>query len=626
MKNSWISFLRKYGPIPQNDNMYDETIQKTARRYKISPIEFEHPLEKEVLECFTKPDPAKLFHSVILTGTAGDGKTHLCRKVWKAMKGDQDLWTSDDPYLKLKKNYVSKKDSTKTPVTIHFIRDLSAWTPQQGYELDLKKEKILHTFCRSLYDPESKDIFLIAGNDGQLIETLRHLKENEDVLKVRSVIEDLLVEDKKTMENVRLILFNLSRGNSSTVFQKAIDAFLSHPGWDESYNLSPGENDFFGPKCPIRNNYELLKTPLVQSRLKSLIKLCEYNDHHIPLRQMLLLLTNAVLGHPEVRDRLMIPNDIPRIIENDSVSKANLYNNIFGGNLTNRRTSITVFEYFDRFQIGFETSNRIDNILIFGDGDPNFQEYYDQFVQSDQFYGADSNFHAAKQEYLEGNNEDETSHNAFLQLLVSQRRGLFFKIPEGMEDELNLWELTVFKYAGEYLNDVIKTLIEKKQISNALLLRLIKGLNRIFTGMLIDSDREIFLATSGNYSQAKICRILIDKISVKPSKGEKISIFFDSDTKKVYLSVQLSPEIIENFELNLTRFEFLSRIAKEGALPASFSRECYEDFLAFKTQLLAAQRKREKSDDEYEMGTIDLRILTLSSSGKADDVSVEVIL
>ncbi len=92
------------------------------------------------------------------------------------------------------------------------------------------------------------------------------------------------------------------------------------------------------------------------------------------------------------------------------------------------------------------------------------------------------------------------------------------------------------------------------------------------------------------------------------------------------MSVQLSPDIIERFELNLVRFEFLSRIAIEGALPSSFSRECYEDFLAFKTQLLAAQRKREDKEDKIETDTIDLRILTLLDNGKADDVPVEIML
>ena len=48
----WLSFLRHYGPVPRNDNMYDETIQRSARRQKITPIEFEHPLQQSIVQCF----------------------------------------------------------------------------------------------------------------------------------------------------------------------------------------------------------------------------------------------------------------------------------------------------------------------------------------------------------------------------------------------------------------------------------------------------------------------------------------------------------------------------------------------------------------------------------------------
>jgi hypothetical protein len=37
--NNWIRFLRNYGPIPTNDNMYDETIQRALARLKMQPIE-----------------------------------------------------------------------------------------------------------------------------------------------------------------------------------------------------------------------------------------------------------------------------------------------------------------------------------------------------------------------------------------------------------------------------------------------------------------------------------------------------------------------------------------------------------------------------------------------------------
>ena len=112
-------------------------------------------------------------------------------------------------------------------------------------------------------------------------------------------------------------------------------------------------------------------------------------------------------------------------------------------------------------------------------------------------------------------------------MLISQRRGLFFKIPKEAEDELHLWELTVFKFAGEYLDSVVAVLKGGGVVKRPILSRLVRGLNRVFTGMLINSDRELYLATSGNYSQAKVSRILVERVSVDPSKGEKVVLRYD---------------------------------------------------------------------------------------------------
>ena len=129
-----------------------------------------------------------------------------------------------------------------------------------------------------------------------------------------------------------------------------------------------------------------------------------------------------------------------------------------------------------------------------------------------------------------------------------------------------------------------------------ILSRLVKGLNRVFTGMLINSDRELYLATSGNYSQAKVSRILVERVSVEPSKGEKVMLRYDESNGRVLLSVFFAPDMSVDFNLTLIRYEFLSRIALEGALPASFSKECYEDLLAFKSQLIAAYMKRQAGE------------------------------
>src|SRR5258708_28768989 len=80
-----IKFVRQYGPIPRNDNMYDESIQRAARRRGVRPIIFEHPSHRSVLSMF---EAGREPTSVILTGTAGDGKTHLCREVWQKLTGE----------------------------------------------------------------------------------------------------------------------------------------------------------------------------------------------------------------------------------------------------------------------------------------------------------------------------------------------------------------------------------------------------------------------------------------------------------------------------------------------------------------------------------------------------------
>lgn len=630
---NWLKFLRQYGPISRNDNMYDETIQRSARRAGVEPISFEHPAQGEVVGCFDQstPDPV----SVILTGTAGDGKTHLCRQVWQNLGGDPNYWASDDPYLKLKFAYPKDRDRWPTShdaslfrqVTIHFIRDLSGWAPQQGLAWEPEKEALLQRLCTSLFDCSSDEVFLIAANDGQLIESWRRLSDTADVIKARQFFEDLLVEDRKQEEGVRLKMFNLSRWSSADLFDRAHQAFISHPAWESCYVDGASENEAFGPKCPIRHNLELLKSPLVTARLRSLIELCDHNDLHLPIRQILLLLSNAILGHPGCKDYLMRPEDIPRILGKEIQSKASIYNNIFGGNLTeNRRHAITIFDYLERFQLGHETNNRIDNILIFGEGDPQLGVYFEKFLRRDSFYGADKRYSDARDRYIEGAEDEPNEAKDFLDLLVAQRRGLFFKIPCELEKELNIWELTVFRFAGEYLEDVLRVLKDRKTVRRPISNRLIKGLNRIFTGMLLNSERELFLATSGNFSQAKISRILVDRLSVELRHGEKIGLEINENGRLI-LNVYLSKEISESLELNLVRYEFLSRVATEGALPASFSKECYEDMLAFKSRLLAAHERRKQAEGlAPDPSQLALRLINISEQGLPEDRFVEVVL
>src|SRR3954447_1476553 len=87
-ESRWIRFIRNYGPIPTNDNMYDESIQRALRRHRIDPVVLPAQFVQSLLENLRSDSP----RSEILTGTAGDGKTYHCREAWLALGGSESEW------------------------------------------------------------------------------------------------------------------------------------------------------------------------------------------------------------------------------------------------------------------------------------------------------------------------------------------------------------------------------------------------------------------------------------------------------------------------------------------------------------------------------------------------------
>lgn len=594
-KSKWIDFLRHYGPIPRNDNMYDEVIQRTLKRKKVDPIIFDTEYLNELIENFQGSSPK----SVILTGTAGDGKTFCCRKIWEALNGQSEDWEKDQKVYKLE---IGNKQ-------LFIVKDLSE------LEDELKID-ILTKMADSIVQHSSSDIYLIAANDGQLIEAWNNAQDTSSVKKVSQVIEELLVTDTKEKSNYNLLLYNLSRLSAAQIFPKILDAVLNHSGWQEChqcyYYNPPNQSE----KCPIWENKIRLEgtenNKTLQNRLIDLLELAELNGMHLPIRQLLLLIANILLGHPDGKDKLLNCRKITTIVEQGTSHNASLYRNIFGENLSLRkRTSIEIFKVLNYFGIGTETSNQIDNILIFGSDDPNFKNSYNSLIETDTFFGAYRNFHLKQKSYLEGNYSED--RDDFLVMLQSQRQRLFFVIPPEQESSLDFWNLTVFQYAGEYLNDIYRVLKNNKQISQIIIGRLIRGLNRIFTGMLVKNQDKLIIATSGSYSQARISQVYEDEISVRKKRGEEVTIELETNQNQPYLVVYLSSnqELSPiKLSLNLTRYEYLSRVA-EGTLPSSFSKECYEDILAFKTQVLQQIEQRKILEGEEEIDSENYMLLQL---------------
>ena len=78
-RNPLIDFLRSYGPNAASDALYDEHVQAEAKKHGVKEITLSAPLVKTQLgeKVLKGNNPT----NVILTGTAGDGKTYHIRRI-----------------------------------------------------------------------------------------------------------------------------------------------------------------------------------------------------------------------------------------------------------------------------------------------------------------------------------------------------------------------------------------------------------------------------------------------------------------------------------------------------------------------------------------------------------------
>lgn len=604
---AWIRFLRNYGPIPTNDNMYDETIQRALRRHRIRPITLPAPLRDELVQNFRSPSPM----SYIITGTAGDGKTYHCREVWIELGGDANLWNQGDKVQRL-----ALGDGGSLVV----VKDLSELRDDEGASL-------IADFSADIANPAAATFYLLAANHGQLLEKFKSAPTTPEIERASQVVEDLLVTGVTSDAGIRLELRDLSRSPAAQMITAIIEAITEHEGWQGCDGCSARSD---GAICPIFENRRRLmgvgQTDPLKMRLAAIIELSERNGSHFPVRQLLALIANSLLGHPDARDGLMTCADVPELQDAGHLDLASVYRNIFGENLKSSRAEKTeLFRKLNAFGIGAETSTRIDNLLVYGADDPAYKAEYDELIVSDPVYGATAAFTGAQRTYLEG--ADPNERTAFLGALRAQRQRLFFTMPESKINEYDLWDLSVFRYAGLYLEAAQKVAAGQAAPRQAISM-IVRGLNRIFTGMLVQNQDELVLATSGSFSQSKRSPLLDEIISVPRASGEEVSIVQDRAGRSFGVSVKLvrGDEIPPVFlALSPTRFEFLGRVA-EGALPSSFSLECHEDLLAFKARLLRETENRRKlnGDDVTADSELVLRFIDVSSDGRAQSRRVIV--
>ncbi len=600
----WVRFLRSYGPTPNDLNLFDEYVTGALGRAKVQPITLTSPQ----LEKMKQRVKSGALGSLLIAGTAGDGKTYHCRSLWVELGGAPRDWAGPAHVKKL---------TLPDGRTAVFVKDLSELNDDQS-------DEVLGLLERSVLGGEDNEFLVVAANHGQILERLRDIGFRQHrVHPLRKPIQDAFLLSGFAPE--RLAIFDLSRAAHRQSLEEVLSAVAGHPEWGNCANCALRSADRV---CPIFENRERVLGSrdggVFARRLGDLVEVSKLNGWHLPVRDLLALASNMILGHRDAREGLLTCADVARIQESGAVERGSIYDNVFGANLPRKRANDRqVFRAMASFGIGEETSNGADGLLVYGADDAKLFEAFSRFVGNDAIYGATPSYLAAQQAYLEGDEAARLDNGAahFLIRLEAQRRRLFFTLPEG-ETDYPFWTMTAFRFAGDYLQ-LSSALAERRAINETVRAKIVRGLNRVMTGLLIENADRIFVASSGGFTQSRISVLCDTEAPARRVGGVGMSLRLDAQTAQPTLDVALTqdPGGSATFNLSPVRFEFLCRVA-EGALPGSFSNECLEDMLAFKAKLLRKAellRSARLAEDEGEAGgdegALTLAFIEIEQSG-----------
>ena len=478
--NPLVEFLGSYGPQPSSNNLYDEFVVVAAEKTGCAPLEIDQPLIGELEDRFRSERPV----SVILTGTAGDGKTYAARKLVEALADRSAMWTNTQKIFDLPSSF-------DTGRRVRFIKDLS--------ELNESDKDEIFPSVRSSLLGEGAELFVICVNDGHLLKFFRDREGDGEGLHHR--ISDMLRKDEEHDPGGNFRLINMSRQSHQHLVDKIIDEIVEHPGWSDCTGcpaLASAEN-----RCPIRCNLDILRqadSASMRARLKDMIRMAAADRQHLSIRQLLLLTVNILLGDRKPGRALLTCRRARSRASGDDYADTNPYANAFGANLGEReRRQYGAFAVLSEFGVGFETNNYFDHSLLWGSDE----------LPKCAFYG-DRIFGLVRDRYRAN---PDAHVREFTRDIVDQRRRLFFSIDPDAAENLGTqrrdpWNLSVFKHGADYIRlatDVSSNRPKVPQQIRRIRRALILALNRMMTGEMTNTDDRIWITEpSGVYRGRKV--------------------------------------------------------------------------------------------------------------------------
>lgn len=582
---NWLKLLHAYAPGLRNFGAIAEKVGKIEKQTGVKRIQFEHPARNFLFEAIA-PTNGEPLRNVIILGTAGDGKTSLM------MDGKNHL---GNPTGTKELGGIERFDieTKQGPKHLIFIYDLSAWRGDSPVMPGDQLEIIYH-LADSVAGKKNETIFVVAANDGALHQVLNDdlpPDAPENTKRLRETINNLheaskqISVDADSTENLRLL--NLSMIASEVFMQECLRAILEREEWQNpAFGTGTG---MLAPNSPVLRNFKLLRTETVRNRLLTLAKLADACGFHLSIRDLLCLVTNAILGHPKAKKGVISPNAEGNSIVDSNPDDAPLHRLLFGDSLPESSRNIRpCFVFLSLLQIGRETTNELDDLLIFGgidEEDQDMQNRFEAIVKNDPLDQRDKQLNALARQYVTGDMDEEATLK-LREAMCAERKRLFLHTDQKTFDGLTLWNCTAFHHAGIYLTDILDKLRSGGKTSPHLIRKIIGGLNRIWTGFFLkDQSDALYFCTGLDVTTAPVSDIFLGKIELDGIHNDNIRLELDHKRLPLLIFDTPSHKNAFAFRLTLQRFEFLMRVSN-GAMPTSFSRESTEDFAVLKQRCI----------------------------------------
>lgn len=618
----FIDYLSAYTPTAGNKCAFDEQLEITD---DVEPFQLHNRFKDELLEEFQHkglPEHGQVF---IFAGTAGDGKTWLCRQIFSSFDSDHERWKASKGIVAA--DCFDRINGRRRHLV--FIKDLSEFINNDDTVMQLMDD------ISAIVSGNQDTVMFVAANNGQLVNKFRSYAEAKkqqnpasymQAQKLLAFMEARFLHQQQPSDDrfPALRIYDLQQTCNRDYMQQALQAVLEHSSWQRCAGCTHQKY------CPIYGNRNQVKEqPLFQSRLLDLMCLVMAAEQHITTRDLLMLLANMILGIQkgvkvpggkkvsQIRHSILRCSDAVLFREDSSLHLySNVCDNVFGYNLPDSKyLDYHIFAYLNTVKVGQESNKLLDDFLIYGDDSDSYEGYQDYFPDKwlrQEIHKKQLSY----QQFCQDNDKSavQDKYSAYILLLQNLRRRLFFSLPDDNALKTSPWNLTAYFHGGVYLKLIHAYDNRIKAECGSLL---IEGLNIVFTGFYVsrpqndhDSDAvtNLYAAETGGFTSANFSKICPHDNCLR---------FVDSpeSTYKAEVSLSLTSSALPCIEVHVPkrpaavqlmltpeRFEFLACVAS-GTIPTSFSRECLEDIKNFKAQILAAldSSKNRSSDDKLRL-------------------------